>query len=94
MPRQRKPRRDSDRCAIVNRTVSFNMDDPFQLSLLEYTDGWVNFSGGIKRLLAAQLNSGVTLEVPSQTVSPPQISPSLTISAVNDDEWDGIAGLL
>lgn len=55
--RKRTPRRDSERCSIVNRTVSFNVEDPVQLRMLEHADKWVNFSGAIKRLLTADMGT-------------------------------------
>ncbi|MCL6443646.1 MAG: hypothetical protein K6T83_09355 [Alicyclobacillus sp.] len=49
-----KPQRRSERCAIVNRTVSFNIEDPYQAALLERSKQFPNFSAAVKRWLAGE----------------------------------------
>ena len=36
---------------MVNKTISFNVLDPFQLQMKEYAERYPNFSGYIKRLI-------------------------------------------
>lgn len=43
---------------IVNKTVSFNVVDPFQKSLLEYTNRFTNFSAYIKSLIQRDMECG------------------------------------
>ena len=61
-----KPRRDSAKCAIVNMTVSFNVEDAYQFQLLQYVQAWTNFSGTVKRFIGAQMNDDqVAMSFPS-----------------------------
>jgi hypothetical protein len=43
---------------IVNKTVSFNAKDPFQKSLLDYTNRFTNFSAYIKSLIQRDMEGG------------------------------------
>ena len=51
-----KPQKRSSKCSIVNRTVSFNLEDPYQRQLLEQSYQLVNFSASVKRWLADASN--------------------------------------
>lgn len=86
---KRKPRRDSDKCSIINRTVSFNIEDPFQAQLLKAVDDWTNFSGSVKRLIAATL-SGEAIPAQHTYISEPsmgvQAQPEPFIETQED--WD------
>ncbi|MFD1675590.1 hypothetical protein [Alicyclobacillus fodiniaquatilis] len=86
----RKPRRDSAKCSIINRTVSFNIEDPFQAQLLAAVDQWTNFSGGVKRLIAASLSPQSPIQM--QSFSPIMQAPEGQNLNVTDDadEWDPI----
>lgn len=83
-----KPRRDSERCSIVNRTVSFNIEDPFQAQLLEFVSQWTNFSGTVKRLLAAEMG-GRSVPAPVH-----QYAPAAPVVPVEMDDFDPVAELL
>ncbi|MFB5191996.1 hypothetical protein [Alicyclobacillus fastidiosus] len=49
-----KPQQRSSKCAIVNKTVSFNVEDPYQAELLKRTQQFPNFSAAVKRWLAGE----------------------------------------
>ena len=63
-----KPRRDSAKCAIVNMTVSFNVEDAYQFQLLQYVLAWTNFSGTVKRFIGAQMHDN-QVAVPFPSIS-------------------------
>ncbi|GLG02270.1 hypothetical protein Alches_23110 [Alicyclobacillus hesperidum subsp. aegles] len=88
----RKPRRDSDKCVIVNRTVSFNLSDPYQAALFQYTDAWINFSGAAKRLIAAEMERGKG-DNSSRAVDVAVQQP-LDSQPVADDVWESASSLL
>lgn len=44
---------------IVNKSVSFNVLDPYQLLMKEYTEQFPNFSGYIKRLIQRDMENGI-----------------------------------
>lgn len=93
MQRKRKPRRDSEKCSIVNRTVSFNIEDPFQLYLLEAVDSWTNFSGSVKRLISAALSSSSraetqTLVLDAESSHTSISNGSMSDSSVDAEPWD------
>jgi hypothetical protein len=54
-----KPQKRSSKCSIVNRTVSFNVEDPYQRKLLEQSYNLVNFSAVVKRWIAGAVNTPV-----------------------------------
>jgi hypothetical protein len=43
---------------IRRKSVAFNLVDPYQRKLLEYTDQYTNFSAYIKRLIQRDMESG------------------------------------
>lgn len=88
MQRKRKPRRDSEKCSIVNRTVSFNIEDPFQLQLLESVDSWTNFSGSVKRLIAAALVDVLTDGSQTQALSSRTQQELISNGSVDDKVFD------
>jgi hypothetical protein len=71
-----KPQKRSSKCSIVNRTVSFNTEDPYQVELLEKSYNMVNFSASVKRWLAeassvtakTHENIPIIISAPSQPV--------------------------
>jgi hypothetical protein len=58
-----KPQKRSSKCSIVNRTVSFNTEDPYQRELLELSYNLVNFSAAVKRWLAGEASNSVVSHV-------------------------------
>lgn len=52
---------------IVNKSVSFNVLDPYQLQMKEYVEKYPNFSGYIKRLIQRDMENG-TKKAPVQQV--------------------------
>ena len=55
---------------IVNKSVSFNVLDPFQRQLKSHCDRYPNFSGYIKRLIQRDMEGGVaTKKTPTQPVT-------------------------
>lgn len=43
---------------IVNKSVSFNILDPFQKQMKEYTEQYPNFSAYMKRLIQRDMEGG------------------------------------
>lgn len=66
-----KPQRRSERCAIVNRTISFNIEDPYQAALLERSRQFPNFSAAVKRWLAGEQVSSTTPTTLEVVTAPP-----------------------
>ncbi|MFB5191646.1 hypothetical protein [Alicyclobacillus fastidiosus] len=84
-----KPQQRSSKCAIVNKTVSFNVEDPYQAELLKRTQQFPNFSAAVKRWLAGE--SGVSIPVvplQSEVVSVPQ-----AVVATQEVEFDPVSAL-
>ena len=55
---------------IVNKSVSFNVLDPFQHQLKSHCDRYPNFSGYIKRLIQRDMEGGAaTKKTPAQPVT-------------------------
>jgi hypothetical protein len=59
--------------AIKNKSVSFNMVDPFQVQMKEYVEQFPNFSGYVKRLIQRDMEEGTKVrsikKAPSQAVT-------------------------
>jgi hypothetical protein len=53
---------------IVNKSVSFNISDPFQRQMKQYVEQYPNFSGYIKRLIQRDMEGGIAKKAPSNTV--------------------------
>lgn len=47
---------------IRNKSVSFNMMDPFQKQMKEYVDQYPNFSAYIKRLIQRDMEGGTVVK--------------------------------
>jgi len=56
---------------IVNKSVSFNVLDPFQLQMKEYTERYPNFSGYIKRLIQRDMEQVRSAKVIKKAPSSP-----------------------
>lgn len=58
---------------ISNKSVSFNMLDPYQVKMKEYAEQFPNFSGYIKRLIQRDMEGGQAVKsikkAPSQAVT-------------------------
>lgn len=54
--------------SIKNKSVSFNVADPFQRQMKEYTEQYPNFSGYVKRLIQRDMEDG-RKKAPKQVVS-------------------------
>lgn len=58
---------------IVNKSVSFNVVDPFQAQMKEYTEQFPNFSGYVKRLIQRDMEGGTNVrtikKAPHQAVN-------------------------
>lgn len=52
---------------IVNKSVSFNVSDPFQQQMKDYTEQFPNFSGYVKRLIQRDMENGIK-KTPSHPV--------------------------
>jgi hypothetical protein len=50
---------------IVNKSVSFNMLDPFQAQMIKHVEQYPNFSAYIKRLIQRDMENG-TKKAPIQ----------------------------
>lgn len=48
---------------IVNKSVSFNVMDPYQQQMKEYMDQFPSFSGYIKRLIQRDMEGGTNVRV-------------------------------
>lgn len=53
---------------IINKSVSFNVVDPFQLQMKKHTEQYPNFSAYIKRLIQRDMEDGIK-KAPSQPVT-------------------------
>jgi hypothetical protein len=57
---------------IVNKSVSFNVLDPFQRQLKSHCDKYPNFSGYIKRLIQRDMETiDITAHQQRRTPAPP-----------------------
>lgn len=68
-----KPQWRSNRCAIVNRTVSFNVEDPYQAELLQKSQQFPNFSAAVKRWLSGEcegMKTTTPVPMPNRTALP------------------------
>jgi hypothetical protein len=58
---------------IVNKSVSFNVVDPFQQQMKEHVEQYPNFSAYMKRLIQRDMEEGTKVrtikKAPSQVVS-------------------------
>lgn len=54
---------------IVNKSVSFNVLDPFQSQLKKHCDQFTNFSGYVKRLIQRDMEHGTKQKTPAQAVT-------------------------
>lgn len=57
---------------IKNKSVSFNLMDPFQRQMKEYTDQYPNFSAYMKRLIQRDMEGGTVRTIkkaPASAVS-------------------------
>jgi hypothetical protein len=58
---------------IVNKSVSFNVIDPFQQQMKIYAEQYPNFSGYVKRLIQRDMEEGTKVKIikkaPSQAVT-------------------------
>jgi hypothetical protein len=58
---------------IVNKSVSFNVLDPYQQQMKEYTEQFPSFSGYIKRLIQRDMEGGTNVrtikKAPQQQVN-------------------------
>lgn len=58
---------------IINKSVSFNVLDPFQRQMKEHVDQYPNFSAYIKRLIQRDMEGGTSVKsikkAPSQAVN-------------------------
>ena len=96
-----KPRRDSAKCAIVNMTVSFNVEDAYQFQLLQYVQAWTNFSGTVKRFIGAQMHDNqVAVTFPSISTDLakaheiiPKIIPDQVRGVVALDDYDPVSDI-
>lgn len=68
---------------IVNKSVSFNILDPFQLQMKEYTEKYPNFSSYIKRLIQRDMEGG-------NAVKPIKKAPSQAVSNLNMTQLNGL----
>lgn len=58
------------------KSVSFNLNDPFELELLNYTEQYPNFSNHVKRLIQDSMNGKVVnLQITKQVVNEPMEQP-------------------
>ncbi len=53
---------------IVNKSVSFNVLDPYQMEMKKHTEQYPNFSAYIKRLIQRDMEDG-TKKAPTPTVT-------------------------
>lgn len=52
---------------IINKSVSFNVTDPYQKLMKDYVEQFPNFSGYMKRLIQRDMEDG-TKKAPAQAV--------------------------
>jgi hypothetical protein len=55
---------------IKNKSVSFNIMDPFQKQMKEYTDQFPNFSAYIKRLIQRDMEGGQVVRTIKKAPNP------------------------
>lgn len=72
---------------IKNKSVSFNMMDPFQVQLKEFTDQYPNFSGYIKRLIQRDMEEGTKVKTIKK--APSQVVSNLSMTQLNGYVVDG-----
>lgn len=56
---------------IVNKSVSFNVLDPFQRQMKTHTEQYPNFSGYIKRLIQRDMEGGKAATAQTKTPAQP-----------------------
>lgn len=66
---------------IKNKSVSFNIEDPFQVQMKEYAEQFPNFSGYIKRLIQRDMEEGT--KVRSIKKAPSQVVTNLSMTQLN-----------
>ncbi|QQE81531.1 hypothetical protein [Alicyclobacillus sp. SO9] len=84
-----KPQKRSSKCSIVNRTVSFNIEDPYQRALLERSQQLTNFSAAVKRWLAGE----TTPSVQSYQSTNPTLQPHQPVHEPVPDDFDPVSAL-
>lgn len=47
---------------IKNKSVSFNLIDPFQKQMMEFVDQYPNFSAYVKRLIQRDMEGGTSVK--------------------------------
>lgn len=55
---------------ISNKSVSFNMLDPYQVKMKEYAEQFPNFSGYIKRLIQRDMEGGQVVRTIKKAPNP------------------------
>ncbi len=58
-PKQRRVYERSENCSIVNTTISYNIKDSFENSILTFADSLSNYSGIVKRVLGEMYRRGI-----------------------------------
>lgn len=66
---------------IVNKSVSFNVLDPFQLQMMEYIEKYPNFSSYIKRLIQRDMEGGTNVKPIKK--APQQVVSNLSMTQLN-----------
>ena len=63
---------------IVNKSVSFNVVDPFQQQMKEHVDQYPNFSAYIKRLIQRDMEGGNVVRTIKKAPAPAVTNLSMT----------------
>jgi hypothetical protein len=58
---------------IINKSVSFNVVDPFQQQMKEHVDQYPNFSAYIKRLIQRDMEGGAAVKTIKKAPAQPQV---------------------
>jgi hypothetical protein len=66
---------------IVNKSVSFNVVDPFQQQMKEHVEQYPNFSAYIKRLIQRDMEEGTKVRTIKK--APQQVVSNLSMTQLN-----------
>ncbi|MBO0962401.1 hypothetical protein J1P26_22115 [Neobacillus sp. MM2021_6] len=58
---------------IINKSVSFNVIDPFQRQMKDYADQYPNFSAYIKRLIQRDMEEGTKVKSIKKAPAQPSV---------------------
>jgi hypothetical protein len=75
---------------ISNKSVSFNMMDPYQVKMKDYAEQFPNFSGYIKRLIQRDMEEGTKVRTIKKP--PNQVVSNQIVAQINGSVREAISG--